>query len=103
MFFSRVWLPGQWLPLTGSVAPMRQPMETRVLASVPRQWHGARWAFFTLLGCSALVKGIGFGAVLIVLVATIVLVWQRDSELLHDFGFRQGGAGLACWPWLGQS
>lgn len=36
--------------------------------------------FFTLLGLSSLVKGIGFGAVLVLSVATIVLIWDRDVQ-----------------------
>ncbi len=66
------------------------------------RWHGARWAFFAFLGSSALVKGIGFGAVLVVLVASIMLVWQRDRELLRRLWF-PAGWGLAgvlalAWP-----
>jgi len=68
----------------------------------PRPWHGARWAFFVLLGSSALVKGIGFGAVLIVLVATLMLVWQRDRELLLRLwlpaGWGLAGALALAWP-----
>ncbi len=66
------------------------------------RWHGARWAFFAFLGASALVKGIGFGAVLIVLVASMMLMWQWDRELLRRLWF-PAGWGLAgvlalAWP-----
>jgi len=67
-----------------------------------RRWHGARWAFFAFLGSSALVKGIGFGAVLIILVASIMLVWQRDGELLRRLWFPAGwglaGVLVLAWP-----
>jgi hypothetical protein len=43
----------------------------------------ARWAFFALLGTTALVKGIGFGAVLILVVVAGILLWQRDGSVLH--------------------
>jgi 4-amino-4-deoxy-L-arabinose transferase-like glycosyltransferase len=41
-------------------------------------WQLWRWAFLVLLGVTALVKGIGFGAVLILTVVAGVLFWQRD-------------------------
>ncbi len=67
----------------------------------PTRWHSARWAFFALLGSSALVKGIGFGAVLVVLVASIMLVWQRDRELLRRLWFPAGWglAGVLAFAW----
>jgi 4-amino-4-deoxy-L-arabinose transferase-like glycosyltransferase len=68
----------------------------------PRRWNRARWAFFALVGSSALVKGIGFGAVLIVLVVSIVLVWQRDGKLLRQLWFPRGwalaGVLTLAWP-----
>ncbi len=66
------------------------------------RWRGARWAFFAFLGSSALVKGVGFGAVLIVLAASIVLVWQRDRELVRRLRFPAGwaltGVLALAWP-----
>jgi 4-amino-4-deoxy-L-arabinose transferase-like glycosyltransferase len=47
------------------------------------QWRLARWGFFALLGTTALVKGIGFGAMLILAVVVGVLLWQRDGTALH--------------------
>jgi hypothetical protein len=65
----------------------------------------ARWAFFALLAASALVKGVGFGAVMIVTVAMAVLFWERDREKMRRFLFPAGWA-LAivltvAWPlWM---
>lgn len=66
-----------------------------------RRWYGARWAFFAFLGSSALVKGIGFGAVLITLTVLIVLVWQQDRELLRRLWFPAGWglAGILALAW----
>jgi hypothetical protein len=73
-----------------------------VSRTVSCRWRWARWAFFALLGSSALVKGIGFGAVLIGLIACIVLAWERDRALLHRLWF-PAGWGVASvlavvWP-----
>jgi 4-amino-4-deoxy-L-arabinose transferase-like glycosyltransferase len=64
----------------------------------------ARWAFFVLLGMTSLVKGIGFGAVLILAVVAGTLAWRRDR------GARRGlwsGTGwiltaiiTTAWPCL---
>ena len=51
-----------------------------------------RSAFAVLLGTTALVKGIGFGAVLIFTVIAGVLVWQRDLGLIHRV--------LNPWGWI---
>jgi 4-amino-4-deoxy-L-arabinose transferase-like glycosyltransferase len=40
-----------------------------------------RWVFFGLLGVMSLVKGIGFGAVLVLSVVLLVLIWDRDARL----------------------
>ena len=57
---------------------MRRPRPAKV--SAIQQRGGAwRWAFFAFLGATALVKGIGFGAVLILAVVAGVLLWQRDG------------------------
>ncbi len=67
----------------------------------PHRWRAARWAFFGILGCSALVKGIGFGAVLIALLVTTVVVWQRDRTLLRRLWFPAGWglAGILALAW----
>ena len=52
----------------------------------------ARWTFFVLLGMTSLVKGIGFGAVLILTVVAGTLVWQRDEVRGADCGLEQGGS-----------
>jgi len=69
------------------------------------RWRQARWAFFTLLGATSLVKGIGFGAVLILVVVAGVLLWQRDGATLRRLCFPAGwtlAAALASgWPlWM---
>jgi len=67
-----------------------------------KRWKAARWAFFALLGLSALVKGVGFGAVLIILVVSIVLLWQRDAKSLGRCSFPAGwalaGVLALAWP-----
>jgi 4-amino-4-deoxy-L-arabinose transferase-like glycosyltransferase len=61
-----------------------------------------RWAFLVLLGTSALVKGIGFGAVLILAVAGSILIWQRDAAALRRLGVPAGWILTAIlgltWP-----
>lgn len=72
--------------------------------SVASRRDGARWAFFVLLGTTSLVKGIGFGAVLILPVVAGTLAWQRDSATARQLCFRPGWAlatGIAAaWPLL---
>jgi 4-amino-4-deoxy-L-arabinose transferase-like glycosyltransferase len=68
------------------------------------RWNFGRWAFFALLGTTALVKGIGFGAVLILAVVAAVLLWQRDRAALRWLCFPWGWALAAVvamtWPLL---
>ena len=63
-----------------------------------------RWAFFVLLGFTALVKGIGFGAVLILVVVTGVLFWQRDLGSLRRLNIPAGWALAVVialsWPFF---
>jgi len=66
--------------------------------------RGGRWAFFALLGLTALAKGIGFGAVLVLSVVALVVAWDRDRGTLARLRFWPGWAlagvlGLA-WPTL---
>jgi 4-amino-4-deoxy-L-arabinose transferase-like glycosyltransferase len=60
------------------------------------------WVFFALLGGTALVKGIGFGAILIVAVLVVVLAWQRARAAPRRLWFPAGwflAAALAlAWP-----
>ena len=69
-----------------------------------RRLQAWRWAFFAGLGLSALAKGIGFGAVLVLLVVAISLVWDRDRSTLRRLRFPRGWvltASLAlAWPVL---
>jgi 4-amino-4-deoxy-L-arabinose transferase-like glycosyltransferase len=67
----------------------------------PRPW---RWAFFAGLGLTSLVKGVGFGAVLVATVVVLVLAWDRDRATLRRLGYVPGWAlagllGLS-WPVL---
>jgi 4-amino-4-deoxy-L-arabinose transferase-like glycosyltransferase len=49
----------------------------------PGHWRLWRWAFLVLLGGTALVKGIGFGVVLILSVVGGVSLWERNRISLH--------------------
>jgi 4-amino-4-deoxy-L-arabinose transferase-like glycosyltransferase len=68
------------------------------------RWRRARWTFFALLGATALVKGIGFGAVLILAIATGIMLWQRDGAALRRLQFPAGWILAAiialAWPFL---
>jgi 4-amino-4-deoxy-L-arabinose transferase-like glycosyltransferase len=61
-----------------------------------------RWAFFGLLGTTALVKGTGFGAVLALSVTAMVLLWDRDRITARGLLFPAGWAVVAflalAWP-----
>src|SRR5262249_27772113 len=65
-------------------------------------WRRARWAFFVLLGLTSLVKGIGFGAVLIVAVVAVAVLWRRGRSALGRVMFPAGWiAALTlsfAWP-----
>jgi 4-amino-4-deoxy-L-arabinose transferase-like glycosyltransferase len=71
--------------------------------SGPR-WRLARWMFFGLLGATSLVKGIGFGAAIIVPVVAGMLLWQRDGVTFRRLCFPAGwflALALAlAWPLL---
>ncbi len=64
-----------------------------------RRW---RWAFFAAVGLTGLVKGIGFGAVLVGASTTALLVWDRDARTLRALASPLGLAlalGIAlAWP-----
>lgn len=78
----------------------------RSINKPPTSWEAQlwRWAFFALLGLTALAKGVGFGAVLVVSVIVAVAAWDRDSQLLRRFWFTQGWVIAAAlgltWPLL---
>jgi 4-amino-4-deoxy-L-arabinose transferase-like glycosyltransferase len=62
------------------------------------------WLFFTLIGATALAKGIGFGAVLVLATVALTLVWDRDWQSLRRLIVSPGWlvaalVGLA-WPLL---
>jgi 4-amino-4-deoxy-L-arabinose transferase-like glycosyltransferase len=65
-------------------------------------WRRARWAFFVLLGMTSLVKGIGFGAVLIAAIVAVTIACRRDRAALRRLTFPAGWiAALAlslAWP-----
>ncbi len=66
------------------------------------RWRRARWAFFVLLGLTSLVKGIAFGAVLIVAAVAVAIVWRHDRVVLRRLMFPAGAiAALVlsiAWP-----
>ena len=68
------------------------------------RWSAWRWVFFVFLSLTALVKGIGFGAVLVLSVVVSLLFWQHDAIGLRRLRFKPGW-GLAAavaliWPVL---
>jgi 4-amino-4-deoxy-L-arabinose transferase-like glycosyltransferase len=66
-----------------------------------RRW---RWALFALLGALSLVKGIGFGAVLVTAAMVPLLLWDRDLPTFRALRWRKGwilaGAVALAWPAL---
>lgn len=65
-------------------------------------WRRARWAFFALLGCTSLVKGIGFGAALLGSVVIVATAWRRDRRAASRLVFPAGAAAVlalsVAWP-----
>ncbi len=63
-----------------------------------------RWAFFGLLGLTSLVKGVGFGAALVISAALAVGLWDRDRSLLKGAltarGWALAAALALAWPAL---
>ncbi len=63
-----------------------------------------RWAFFAGLGATALVKGLGFGAVLVGSAVATTLIWDRDRSairaLLNPKGWALAGVLALTWPVL---
>jgi hypothetical protein len=61
-----------------------------------------RWAFFSLIGATALAKGIGFGAVLAGATVGATLLWDRDWELIRRLVWAPGWLLMAliagAWP-----
>ncbi len=64
--------------------------------------HGWRWGLFVLLGVTTLVKGTGFGAVLLLSVVGSVLLWDRDRVTWKRLWFPAGLLLVALmalsWP-----
>ncbi len=100
-----------WLVSRGRLAEPDVPLACLVawaFVALDRLREGGpglgRWrsAFFALLGATALIKGIGFGAVLILAGAVTIVVWDRDRATLRVLVWPPGwlmaaGIGLA-WP-----
>ena len=67
-------------------------------------WRRWRWVFFTVLGLTALVKGIGFGSVLVLIIVIVFLLWQRDMTFLQRVRVPAGWVLVAfiglSWPVL---
>jgi 4-amino-4-deoxy-L-arabinose transferase-like glycosyltransferase len=63
---------------------------------------GWRWAFFVLLGLTSLVKGIGFGAVMILAVVALAILGRRDGAAMRRLLFLPGAAAALvlsmAWP-----
>lgn len=63
---------------------------------------GWRWAFFALLGGTALAKGVLFGGVLVGATAALVLAWDRDREAARALASARGwllaGVVALAWP-----
>lgn len=61
-----------------------------------------RAVFFLLLGAASLLKGIGFGAVLLCASVCIVLAWDRDTKALRSLAWPLGWIGCIAislaWP-----
>ena len=72
------------------------------LGAGPDHWQTWRWAFFALLGVTGLVKGTGFGAVLVLSVVMLVVMWDGDrgtrSRLLYPPGWILAAALALAWP-----
>jgi 4-amino-4-deoxy-L-arabinose transferase-like glycosyltransferase len=70
--------------------------------SGPDHWRAWRWAFFGLLGTTALVKGIGFGAALVLSVVMMVVFWDHDrvtrNRLLFPAGWIIVIVLAVTWP-----
>ena len=73
-------------------------------AAPPPRLSRWRWAFFGFLGASSLVKGVGFGAALVVPAVLAVLIWDRDRSAIRRLLSVKGAivaATLAlAWPTL---
>lgn len=67
-------------------------------------WRLWRWVFFILLGITSVVKGIGFGAALVLSVISGLLVWRRDwvslRRLYLPAGWVLAGVIALAWPML---
>ena len=61
-----------------------------------------QWTFFGLLGVLSLIKGIGFGAVLVLSIVLPVVFWDRDSRLTSQLctplGWGVVGVLTMAWP-----
>jgi hypothetical protein len=85
-------------PLAANLESRRAvPIETRPSPTWAR-------AFLAGLGASALVKGIGFGAVLILATVLVVLAWDRDRSAIRTLwrprGWAFAGVLGLTWPVL---
>jgi hypothetical protein len=67
-----------------------------------QHWRAWRWVFMVLLGATSLVKGIAFGAVLVLSVVIGVLIWRRDGVSLRRLwvpaGWSMAAAIALSWP-----
>lgn len=82
--------------------PRAYPCDNPEPEARPDYWRTWRWVFFSLLGATALVKGIGFGAALVLSVVATVVLWDRDratcNRLLFPAGWIMVIVLATAWP-----
>lgn len=76
----------------------------RIRSCADLSLSASRWIFFTLLGLTALAKGIGFGAVLVLATVTVTLAWSQDwvtfRALVFPVGWLLTLLLALAWPFL---
>ena len=67
-----------------------------IVPAKPARRSRAVWAFYSLLGATALAKGIGFGAALVLATVAATLIWDRDRTTARALLNLPAG----CWASL---
>lgn len=84
--------------------PLGLTASARIRSCADLSLSASRWVFFMLLGLTALVKGIGFGAVLVLATVTVTLAWSRDwvtfRALVFPVGWLLTLLLALAWPFL---
>lgn len=104
-----VQITTSWTVVRGRLAEVDIVLAALVTAAlvafdrIRREGRG-RAGFFILLGLTALAKGVGFGAALVLATAALTLVWDRDRKTLRVLAWPLGWALAAliasAWPLL---